>query len=111
MPRCSSSTASPGEDMETTEDTIKLLSELGSAISRVSLFRFVPLPGTRVYDQADVYGVRGTHLQPDWDGDWSKFHIHHNERRWWGTDADWAETERSYRRLREFVEDHWNAQG
>jgi anaerobic magnesium-protoporphyrin IX monomethyl ester cyclase len=101
----------PGEDMETTEDTIKLLSELGSAISRVSLFRFVPLPGTQVYDQADVYGVRGTHLQPDWDGDWSKFHIHHNERRWWGTDADWAEIERSYRCLREFVEDHWNAQG
>jgi anaerobic magnesium-protoporphyrin IX monomethyl ester cyclase len=101
----------PGEDAETTDDTIKLLRELGSAISRVSLFRFVPLPGTQVYDQADIYGVRGTHLQPDWDGDWSKFHIHHNGRHWWGTNADWVETERSYQRLRGFVEDHWNAQG
>lgn len=101
----------PGEDAETTADTIKLLRELGSNISRVSLFLFVPLPGTQVYDQADIYGIRGTHLQPDWDGDWSKFHIHHNELHWWGTNADWAETERSYERLRGFVEDHWNAQG
>lgn len=101
----------PGENAETTDETIELLRELGSAISRVSLFRFVPLPGTQVYDQADDYRVRGTHLQSDWDGDWSKFHIHHNERHWWGTDADWVETERSYRRLRGFVEDRWNTQG
>lgn len=101
----------PGEGAETTDDTIKLLRELGSNIARVSLFRFVPLPGTQVYDQADIYGVRGTHLQPDWDGDWSKFHIHHNGRHWWGTNTDWAETERSYQRLRGFVEDHWNVQG
>lgn len=100
----------PGEDTETTDDTIKLLRELGSAISRVSLFRFAPLPGTQVYDQADIYGVRGTHLQSDWDGDWSKFHIHHNERHWWGTSSDWLETERSYQRLHDFVEDHWNIQ-
>jgi radical SAM superfamily enzyme YgiQ (UPF0313 family) len=78
----------PGENSETTDDTIKLLRELGSAISCVSLFRFVPLPGTQVYDQANSYSVRGTHLQPDWDGDWSKFHIHHNERHWWGTNED-----------------------
>ena len=97
--------------METTEDTIKLLGELGSDISRVSLFRFVPLPGTQVYDQADSYGVRGTHLQPDWDGEWSKFHIHHNERHWWGSAADWAETERAYLHLRGFVESNWNPQG
>jgi radical SAM superfamily enzyme YgiQ (UPF0313 family) len=101
----------PGEDAETTDDTIELLRELGSTISRVSLFRFVPLPGTQVYDQADAYGVHGTHHQSDWDGDWSKFHIHHNERHWWGTNTDWAETERSYQRLRGFVEDHWSVQG
>ena len=101
----------PGESSATTEDTIGLLGELGASISRVSLFRFVPLPGTQVYDRAIDFGVRGTHLQPDWDGEWSKFHIHHNQRHWWGGDADWAETERSYQRLREFVETNWNAQG
>jgi anaerobic magnesium-protoporphyrin IX monomethyl ester cyclase len=101
----------PGENMDTTRETIELLSELGSALSRVSLFRFVPLPGTQVYDQAAAYGLRGTHLQPDWDGDWTKFHIHHNGHRWWGTDTQWAETERSYEELRGFIEDRWNAQG
>jgi radical SAM superfamily enzyme YgiQ (UPF0313 family) len=101
----------PGENMETTNETITLLAELGPTVSRVSLFRFVPLPGTQVYAQAGEHGVRGTHLQADWDGDWAKFHIHHNERHWWGTDAQWAETERSYRMLRAFVEDNWNVQG
>jgi radical SAM superfamily enzyme YgiQ (UPF0313 family) len=101
----------PGENASTTAETIELLGELGSSISRVSLFRFVPLPGTQVYAQADRYGIRGTHAQPDWDDDWSKFHIHHNERRWWGTDAQWAELEQSYLRLKEFVEENWNAQG
>lgn len=101
----------PGENSETTSDTIKLLRELGSAISRVSLFRFVPLPGTQVYDQADTYYVHGTHLRSDWDDDWSKFHIHHNERHWWGTQEDWVETQRSYQQLRDFVEDRWNTQG
>jgi hypothetical protein len=71
---------------------------------RVSLFRFVPLPGTEVYERAALHGVRGTHQQPGWDGDWAKFHIHHNNERWWGNDQEWAEAERSHARLREFVE-------
>lgn len=49
----------PGEDTHTTNDTINLLSELGSDLSRVSLFRFVPLPGTQVYNDPNVYGIRG----------------------------------------------------
>jgi radical SAM superfamily enzyme YgiQ (UPF0313 family) len=101
----------PGENMRTTQETIDLLDEMGSAVSRVSLFRFVPLPGARVYKHADEYDIRGTHLQSDWDGDWSKFHIHHNARRWWGTDEQWMETERSYQLLLEFVEGRWNSQG
>jgi radical SAM superfamily enzyme YgiQ (UPF0313 family) len=100
----------PGENMETTLETIGLLKELGSDIARVSVFRFVPLPGAEVYEEAEKYGVFGTHHQPDWDGDWSKFHIHHNDRHWWGTTKEWAETQESYRLLISFVEDRWNAQ-
>lgn len=101
----------PGENSETTNETIRLLAALRKEISRVSLFRFVPLPGTQVYDEAEAHGIRGTHTQAGWDGDWSRFHIHHNMRRWWGDDQQWAETERSYRRLLAFVEDNWNLQG
>jgi anaerobic magnesium-protoporphyrin IX monomethyl ester cyclase len=101
----------PGENTETTEETVSLLTELGAAVSRVSLFRFVPLPGTEVYERADLYGVRGTHLQPDWDGDWEKIHIHHNAKRWWGNDQQWEEIESTHDRLRDFVESGWNSQG
>ncbi len=101
----------PGENEQTTDETISLLTELAPDIARVSLFRFVPLPGTQVYEQPARYGIKGTHLQPGWDGDWSAFHIHHNDRRWWGTDAEWAQVESSYRRLRDFIEETWGPQG
>ena len=55
----------------------------------MSLFRFVPLPGSPVYENAEAYGLHGTHHQPGWGGDWSRFHIHHNARHWWGTSRDW----------------------
>jgi anaerobic magnesium-protoporphyrin IX monomethyl ester cyclase len=101
----------PGENEQTTDETISLLTELAPSIARVSLFRFVPLPGTQVYEQPEKYGIRGTHLQPGWDEDWSAFHIHHNDRRWWGTDAEWEQVESSYKRLRDFIEETWGAQG
>jgi radical SAM superfamily enzyme YgiQ (UPF0313 family) len=101
----------PGETAETTAETMSLLTELGSSLTRVSLFRFVPLPGTQVYADPDRYALRGAHTQPDWDGDWGKFHIHHNTRRWWGTDQQWEEVEASYQHLRDFVEARWNRQG
>jgi anaerobic magnesium-protoporphyrin IX monomethyl ester cyclase len=100
----------PGETARTTFETIELLDELGDIVSRASLFRFVPLPGTEVYGNPERYGITGTHLQAGWDGDWSKFHIHHNTRRWWGTDEQWAEVESSYDMLRSFIEERWGAQ-
>jgi anaerobic magnesium-protoporphyrin IX monomethyl ester cyclase len=100
----------PGENQQTTDDTISLLTELAPDLARVSLFRFVPLPGTQVYASPDAYGITGTHLQPGWDGDWSAFHIHHNTRRWWGTDAQWTQVETSYRRLSDFIEAIWGSQ-
>ncbi|WP_433189217.1 B12-binding domain-containing radical SAM protein [Actinoallomurus sp. CA-150999] len=100
----------PGENDATTDETISLLEELAPHLARVALFRFVPLPGTQVYADPDRYQITGTHLQPGWDGDWSRFHIHHNTRRWWGTDEQWAEVESSYARLRAFVEATWGPQ-
>ncbi|XKK37730.1 B12-binding domain-containing radical SAM protein [Nocardiopsis sp. ARC36] len=100
----------PGENTETTRETIALLRELRPQLGRVSLFRFVPLPGTEVYDNALLHRVHGTHVQPGFDGDWERFHIHHNDRHWWGTQTDWEETQRSYTELRNFVEAEWGPQ-
>jgi anaerobic magnesium-protoporphyrin IX monomethyl ester cyclase len=101
----------PGENHTTTRETIELLDRLGDKLSRVSLFRFVPLPGTQVYNQMSTCGgIRGTHLLADWDGDWEKFHIHHNDRHWWGTDDDFEELQESYAELEAFVESRWDVQ-
>lgn len=100
----------PGENAETTRETLSLLEELGPKISRVSLFRFVPLPGTQVYDEAISNGIRGTHHRPDWDGDWEKFHIHHNDRHWWGSEHEFDEMQQAYVELENYVSEHWGPQ-
>jgi radical SAM superfamily enzyme YgiQ (UPF0313 family) len=97
----------PGEDRASTEETMRLLDQVGDWIDRVSLFRFVPLPGTYVFNNAATLGIRGTALTPDWDGNWGKFHIHHNMHHWWGTEDDFVKLTSSYYTLRDYVESRW----
>ena len=47
----------PGETLETTRETTSLLKEIGHMIDWVSLFRFVPLPGSFVFKNAKAYGL------------------------------------------------------
>lgn len=91
----------PGENMETTQDTIALLDDLSAMIERVSLFRFVPLPGSRVYCEAEKNQLI---LSGD---DWSQCHIHHNPHHWWGSDEDFSIVEASYKKLDEFIVGRW----
>ncbi|MFC8530718.1 B12-binding domain-containing radical SAM protein [Nocardia sp. NPDC057227] len=102
----------PGENQRTTDETIGLLDTLSDRLSRVSLFRFVPLPGTEVYEQRiDGHQViHGTHLASGWDHDWEKFHIHHNDRHWWGSEQEFVEVQSAFSDLERFVEERWGAQ-
>jgi radical SAM superfamily enzyme YgiQ (UPF0313 family) len=93
----------PGETLETTRETISLLKEVGHMIDRVSLFRFVPLPGSYVFRNAKAYGL----TIPERIEDWEKFHIYHNDYHWWGNVDDFREVENSYKELAEFVEEKW----
>lgn len=97
----------PGEDLDSSRETLALLEELADEVERVSLFRFVPLPGTYVYDHPREFALRGTDKDPDWTGDWSKYHIHHNDHHWWGDAEDFAKVEAGYAELHEFVEAIW----
>jgi radical SAM superfamily enzyme YgiQ (UPF0313 family) len=98
----------PGENRETTQDTMNLLDALGSAVRGVNLFRFVPLPGSYVYNHAEDFRIHGTHLQSDWDGDWDKFHIYHNDAHWWGDETDRDTVNASYAALNEYVAKHYH---
>jgi len=97
----------PGENLESSRETLTLLKELAPCVDRVSLFRFVPLPGTYVYDHPEEFGLHGTDKDAGWSGDWSSYHIHHNTKHWWGTDADFKELEAGYLELRHFIERTW----
>jgi len=91
----------PGENMETTQETIAMLSNLSGMIERVSLFRFVPLPGSCVYDQAKENRLIIT------ENDWSSCHIHHNPNHWWGDEEDFVAVEKSFRLLDKFIFEKW----
>ena len=92
----------PGENLESTKETMSLLHELKGMIDRVSLFRFVPLPGSYVFRNPDEFDL---HLPED-ISDWSSFHIYRNNKAWWGDESDFAEMEFAYHELLEFVEKH-----
>lgn len=89
----------PGENMETTQETIKMLDDLSDMIERVSLFRFVPLPGSRVWVDSDGQ------LLPI--NDMAKCYIHHNPYHWWGSDEEFAVVEASYKKLNSFILSKW----
>jgi radical SAM superfamily enzyme YgiQ (UPF0313 family) len=97
----------PGEDLESSRETLTLLQELAPCVERVSLFRFVPLPGTYVYENPAEFDLHGTDKDDDWQGDWSKYHIHHNHHHWWGDGEAFAKVEQGYRELRDFVDASW----
>ncbi len=99
----------PGENLETTRETIELLGQVAPFVERVSLFRFSPLPGTYVYEHPKEFNLRGTDKNADWDGDWDKYHIYHNAQHWWGTENDFNELNRAYEELRQFIESTWPA--
>ena len=94
----------PGENMESTNETINLLKRMESMIERVSLFRFTPLPGSYVYQN---YKKTGLHVSGTED-DWNKSHIHHNHYHWWGTKKDFVELTKSFNKLDKFISNIWD---
>lgn len=90
----------PGENLESTMETIRLLDELKGKIERISLFRFTPLPGSHVYIFHKDYGL----ILPD---NYEDIFIYNNARRWWGDSNEQKELEEAYTLLEKYVKDHW----
>ncbi|MBE2187989.1 MAG: B12-binding domain-containing radical SAM protein [Candidatus Kapabacteria bacterium] len=97
----------PGENGQTTQQTIDLLRIVADKIQRISLFRFVPLPGSFVYRNHKQFDL---HIDDDGDYssvDWSRYHIHHNNYHWWGSQQDFATMNLAFNELRSFIQSKW----
>ena len=78
----------PGENMSTTKETIKCLSELRPFLHRIAVYRFSPLPGSAIYSDFKQRGFR-----------WSQFTIYKNNTNWWCNKDEYKELESSYELL------------
>lgn len=90
----------PGENMKTTEETIKLIDSLKNYIDRVSLFRFVPLPGSYVYNNPKKFALKNIDL-------FDNLYIYNEDTHWWGEASDYMEVQESYVKLENYIKDIW----
>ena len=93
----------PGENIKTSNDTISLLQECGKNIDRVSLFRFVPLPGSYVYNNPEKYFLNIKNV------DLNNYHIYYNDCHWWGNTNDFNEMCKGYEMLRTYICNTWGS--
>lgn len=82
----------PGENIESSLETIQYLNEIREYIHRISLYRFVPLPGSPVFNEGKLNKL-----------DWTDYTIYDNNNHWWGTEADFNNMNIGYRMLERCV--------
>lgn len=96
----------PGENHKTTKKTLALLDELADMIERVSLFRFVPLPGSYVYNNPKEFNLKI--LENGMNEDWDKYSIHHNDTHWWGHEKDFNIMTEAFNKLDTYINKKWS---
>lgn len=84
----------PGEDIETTKETIDFLHNNDSLYDRISLYQFAPLPGSPVFEE--LFSMK--HY------DWSAFSIYDNNIHWWGDTKDFVQKQKAFIFLKEHVD-------
>jgi len=91
----------PGENIESTKETINLLEELKYKIERISLFRFAPLPGSYIYKNHEKFNV----TLPD---NLKDVHIYNNSKKWWGSKEEQKEVCDAYYLIEDYIKSHWD---
>lgn len=82
----------PGENLATTHETIEFLKSMKGYIHRLGIFRFVPLPGSPVFNEGKCR-----------KRDWNDYTIYDNPHHWWGTEDDFAEMNKAWDIFSKFV--------
>lgn len=99
----------PGETEQTNQETIDFLKEMGKEkIRRVSLLRFVPLPGSKVYDDPDTYGIRADIKNTLNNLDqYKKYRLYNEETNWWKDETEFKTRVKCYNKLKNFIDSIW----
>lgn len=96
----------PGETLETNNETEMFLSEMGTEyISRISLLRFVPLPGSKIYETPEIYGIKRNIK----DIPHSSYRLYETETDWWQDENDYKVRNEIYTHIKNHIISIWGA--
>lgn len=98
-------TGLPGENKETNIETEKFLKEMGKEnINRVSLLRFVPLPGSHIYENPKDYGIKKDVKFMNK----SAYRLYEKSARWWEKEEDYIMRNEIYEHIKTFMLSIWD---
>ena len=99
----------PGEDDRTNQETIDFLKEMGTEkIKRISLLRFVPLPGSKVYENPQKYGIRlDIKNRLDSLDKYKQYRLYEEETNWWEDEEEFYKRNEYYKKIKEFIDSKW----
>lgn len=86
----------PGENAETNEATKTFLRSAGKYIDRISLLRFAPLPGSAIYSNPELYGIKKESLS---EINYSSMKLYHDTADWWSDSSILASNNNIYKDL------------
>jgi len=82
----------PGENMQTTNETIDFLERNKHKVSRIALYRFSPLPGSGIFNSHKIR-----------KRNWGDYTIYSNDLHWFGSDEEYEIVNSSYVKLNNYI--------
>lgn len=98
-------TGLPFETKTTNEETKQFLEEMGiENINRVSLLRFVPLPGSYIYDNPEKFGLKSDFAKTI---SYKSYRLYNETDNWWANNNDYELRNEIYEDIRNFMLTIW----
>ncbi|MFI3165675.1 MAG: radical SAM protein [Bacillota bacterium] len=94
----------PFESEQTNKDTLNFLREMKGCIDSVSLLRFTPLPGSKIFKNPEEYGLDKGKLVIE---NFKNTHLYHSNFNWWKDENVYLNNNIYYEKLKSYIESVW----
>lgn len=94
----------PFENEQTNNETLNFLRELRPYIDSVSLLRFTPLPGSKIFNNPEEYGLDKEKLVIE---NFKNTHLYHSNFNWWKDYTTYKNSNLYYEKLKVYIESVW----